>query len=282
MEIKIDKAFDIKSLNRYNLSLKIGHDFFIADVFKSKSGVHLAVSEQSFARELKDEFQTESFINALKSCPVKISKKYGSVCISFASTAFSITPKALFDKNLTANYIGLNTKIEGQFDYKYQVLDQAGIVICYTIPKGLNNWIKKIFPNAKITHEMAVVIQSVLRDFYSVSEDRLILNINKGYFDLIHVKKGKLNFANSFLFNEKEDLLYYILFTCEQLGIDQHEIEMYLLGEIKKGSEEHQLLFQYIKNIYFGSRNKNIKLAEELNTIPNHYFYSVFNQNLCV
>jgi hypothetical protein len=129
---------------------------------------------------------------------------------------------------------------------------------------------------------MAVLIQSVLRDFHSLSEDRLIVNINRGYFDLIHLKKGKLNFTNSFLFNEKEDLLYYILFTCEQLGIDQHNIETYLLGTIKKGSEEHQLLFRYIKNIHFGSRNKNIKLATGLNAIPNHSFYSVFNQNLCV
>lgn len=282
MEVQIDKAFDLKSLNKYNLSLKIGDDFFIADVFKSKSGVHLAVSEQDFKRDNKDGFQTSSFVHALKNCPVKVSKKYENVFISIASTVFSITPKALFDKSSIPNYIELNAKVSGEFSYNYQILDQVGIVLCYTIPTELNKWIKTVFPNAKIIHEMAVVIQSVLRDFHSISEDRLVVNINKGYFDLIHLKKGKLNFANSFLFSEKEDLLYYILFTCEQLGIDQHKIETYLLGTIKKGSEEHQLLFRYIKNIHFGSRNKNIKLAAGLNAIPNHYFYSIFNQNLCV
>ena len=188
MEAQIDKSFDLKSLNKYNLSLKIGDDFFIIDVFKSKSGVHLAVSEQNFKKDTKDGFQKSNFVHALKNCPVKVSKKYENVFISIASTAFSITPKALFDEQSIPHYIGLNAKITEKFDYKYQILDQAGLVLCYTIRTELNNWIKNIFPNAKIIHEMAVLIQSVLRDFHSLSEDRLIVNINRGYFDLIHLK----------------------------------------------------------------------------------------------
>jgi hypothetical protein len=74
MEAQIDKSFDLKSLNKYNLSLKIGDDFFIIDVFKSKSGVHLAVSEQNFKKDTKDGFQKSNFVHALKNCPVKVSK----------------------------------------------------------------------------------------------------------------------------------------------------------------------------------------------------------------
>ena len=77
-------------------------------------------------------------------------------------------------------------------------------------------------------------------------------------------------------------MLYYILFTFEQLEINLDLIEVFLIGEIKKGSEEHQLLFKYIKNIHFGFRNKNIKVSGVLNEIPKHYFYTIFNQSLCV
>lgn len=282
MDIHIDKSFDAKTLSKYSLSLKIGDDFFIADAVKTKSGAHIAVAEKSFESEIKDDFQIGTFINALKACPIKISKNYGKVSISIASTQFSVIPKALFDKGSIKSYVELNSKVQGLFDYKSQILEKEGVALCYAIPRELNNWIKQVFPNAKITHEIAVVIESILRDFHSVSEDRMILNIHKGYFDLIYLKKGKLNFVNSFVFSEKEDLLYFTLFAAEQLGIDTHEIEVFLLGEIKKGSEQHQLLFQYIKNLHFGSRNKNIKIAAGLNEIPNHYFYTVFNQSLCV
>lgn len=282
MEVFIDKSYDPKSVAKYNLSLKIGDDFFIADASKQKSSTHLAIAEKGFSSELKEGFQIGQFVNALKGSEVKISKKYSKVNISIANTQFSIVPKALFDKSKIAEYLNLNVAINKDFDLKFKTLEKEGIVICYGIPKELNDWIKKVFPTAKITHDMAVVVESVLRDFHSLSEDRLILNIHKGYFDLLFLKKGKLAFANSFIFGEKEDLLYYTLFTCEQLGIDPHEIETYLLGEIKKGSDNHQLLFGFIKNLYFGSKNKNIKIANGLNEIPNHYFYSVFNQELCV
>lgn len=283
MEVFIDKVFDTKELSKYNLNLKIGDDFFIANASKAKSNTHLAVAESSFKSELKEEgFQIGSFTNALKTCPVKISKKYGKVSISLASTIVSIVPKALFSKDNIRSYLELNSTVKESIDYRFQILEKEGIVICYAINKELNNWIKKIFPNAKVTHEIAVVIESVLRDFHSLSENRVVINIHKGYFDLLFVSKGKLDFVNSFMFSEKEDLLYYILFTFEQLGINPHEIEVYLLGEIKKGSEQHQLLFQYIKNLHFGSRNKNIKVAGGLTSLPNHYFYTVFNQSLCV
>lgn len=282
MEVFIDKSYDAKSIAKYNLSLKIGDDFFIANASKQKASTHLAIAEKGFASELKEGFQIGQFVNALKISDVKISKKYHKVTISIANTQFAIVPKALFDKSKVEEYLNLNSSQKTDIDFRFKTLDKEGIVVCYGIPKELNDWIKKVFPTAKITHDMAVVIESVLRDFHSVSESRLVLNIHKGYFDLIYINKGKLEFANSFLFSEKEDLLYYTLFACEQLGIDPHEIETYLLGEIKKGSEQHQLLFQYIKNLYFGSRNKNIKVAGGLNEIPNHYFYSVFNQGLCV
>ncbi|MBL56603.1 MAG: hypothetical protein CMP61_05400 [Flavobacteriales bacterium] len=282
MQAQIDKSFDLKQLNKYSLGLKIGGDFFSANVLKVKSNTHLAVTEQKFSTSRSDEFPTSNFVDALKSCPVKVSKKYGEVSIAIANKLFSVVPKALFSEKNLEYYISLNTQPEGEFDIKYQVIDDAGVVICFILSKKLNDWINKVFPNAKITHEISVLIQSVLRDFHSLSEDRLLLNISNNYLDVIQLKKGKLNFVNSFLYNSKEDLLYYTLYACEQLGIDPHEIETFMLGEIQKGSEEHLLLFQYIKNIHFGSRNKNIKLASGLNGLPNHYFYSLFNQHLCV
>ncbi len=282
MEVFLDKSFDSKSIPKYNLNLKIGEDFFIAGATKSKQDLHIAIAENGFKSELKDGFQIGTFIESLKKCPVKISKKYNQVSISIANTYFAIVPKALFQKENLKSYIELNAKVANIVEYRFQILEKEGIVVCFALPKELSDWINQIFPKAKITHEISVVIQSVLRDFHSLSESKVVLNIHKGHFDLMFLSKGKLEFVNSFPFSEKEDLLYFVLFTLEQLNLDPHEIEVFLLGEIKKGSEQHQLLFQYIKNIHFGSRNKNIKISNGLNEIPNHYFYSVFNQSLCV
>ncbi|MAS51583.1 MAG: hypothetical protein CMD20_00115 [Flavobacteriales bacterium] len=283
MKVHIDKTFDSKLLNKYDLNLNIGDGLIVADVLKTKSKTHIAVAEKGFENKLNQkDFHIANFTKALKTYPIRISKQYGKVSISIANTLFSVIPKALFNKESTHLYLKLSATIKQPYEYKYHILEKEGIVICYALPKNLNDWIKKVFPSAKLTHEIAVVVESVLRDFYSLSEDRVIINLHKDYFDIIFLTKGKLKLVNSFHFSGKEDLLYYILFSFEQLDINPNVIEVFLIGEINKGGEEHQLLFQYIKNLHFGFRNKNIKIAGALNELPNHYFYTIFNLGLCV
>ncbi len=283
MKVYVDKTFDKKSLSKYYLNLNIGSDLILADVSKIKPNTHIAISENIFKNELNQtDFPLDNFITALKESPVKISRNYEKVSISISNGLFSVVPKVLFEEKNIDVYIKQNAHIKPNYEYKHQILDKEGLVICYALPKKLNDWISKIFPKAKLTHEIAILIESVLRDFYSLSENRVIINIHKNYFNIVFLKRGKLELVNSFSISEKEDLLYYILFIFEQLEINQDLIEVFLVGEIKKGSEEHQILFKYIKNIHFGFRNKNIKVSGVLNEIPKHYFYTIFNQSLCV
>jgi hypothetical protein len=283
METLIDKTFDNKSLNKYDLNLNIGSNLIIANVSKTKSNTHIAISEKVFDDKLNQiEFPLANLIKTLKESPIKISKQYAKVSISVSNRLFSVVPKVLFQKNNINLYVKQNARITSSHDYRYKILEKEGLVICYAIPENLNTWIKKVFPTAKITHEIAVVTESVLRDFYSLSDDRVVINIHKNYFYIASLKDAKLEFINTFVFSTKEDLLYYILFTFEQLSINPSLVEVFLTGEIQKGSEEHQLLFQYIKNLHFGFRNKNIKISGGLNEIPNHYCYTIFNQSLCV
>lgn len=281
LEVVIDKSFDVNALNKYHLSLKISQDSFIANATKIKSGSNIAVTSQSFKGEFKQEFHTSAFIETLKKSPIKISKKYHSVSISINNTYFSVVPKALFDANSLSSYVDLNSKSGADFEYRYQLIPNTSVVICFAVPKELNTWIKNVFPKAKVIHELSISIETALRDYKTLSENRLILNVHKNHFDFIYLKEGKLDFVNAFQFQEKEDFLYFLLFACEQLQINPHEIQTFLLGEIKKGGELHQLLFQYIKHIDFGNRNKNIKISHGLNGIPNHYYYNTFNQYLC-
>lgn len=281
VEVIIDKSFDPDDLHKYHLSLKIGTDFFIVNAIKAKSETNIAIAEQNFKGEYKQEFHTSAFVETLKKAPIKVTKKYKSVSVSIANTLFAIIPKVLFDETMVKSYVQLNCKTSSNYIYRHSFIPNSEMVICFAIPRDLNAWLTKVFPKAKIIHELAVSIEATIRDFKSLSEDKLILNVHKNYFDFIYLKEGQTEFINSFHFTEKEDFLYFVLYTCEQLGINPHEITTILLGEIKKGEELHQLLFQYIKNLEFGSRNKNIKIAHGLNGIPKHYFYNSFNQFLC-
>lgn len=281
MEVRIDKSFDVKHLSKFSLNLKIGDDFFVANAFKTKSEQHVAIAECKFNNEIQDEFQLSALVKTFKSSPVKISKKYHTINICISNSKFAIVPKVLFEKENCKNYLKLNATTEENQVILHQKIDSSGIVVVFGLHKELYNWIKEVFPKAKIQHELAISVCSIQRDFHDVSGDKTILNIHRNYFDLVYLKKGKINFVNAFPYTEKEDLLYYVLYCFKQLNLDPKSVSTYLVGEIKKGDELHQILFQFIKNIGFGNRNKNIKVAGTLGELPKHYFYSVFNTNLC-
>ena len=60
-----------------------------------------------------------------------------------------------------------------------------------------------------------------------------------------------LLFANCFEYDTKEDFLYYLLFTAEQLSLNPEKFELILLGDINKNSPAYKMAWDYIKNISF-------------------------------
>ena len=78
LEVVIDKSFDTSALQKYHLSLKIGIDFFIVNAVKVKTATNVAIAEQNFKGEYKQDFHTSAFVETLKKAPIKVTKKYKS------------------------------------------------------------------------------------------------------------------------------------------------------------------------------------------------------------
>jgi hypothetical protein len=79
----------------------------------------------------------------------------------------------------------------------------------------------------------------------------MFVNVHTSTFDILVLKGEKLILANSFSFHTKEDFIYYILFTAEQLGLDTDTFQLSFLGNIEKASEIYKIAYQYIRNINF-------------------------------
>ena len=58
-----------------------------------------------------------------------------------------------------------------------------------------------------------------------------------------------LNFYNSFNYKSNEDILYYLLFSLDQLSLDKEKNLISCYGKITLDSELYELLYSYIKNI---------------------------------
>ena len=82
------------------------------------------------------------------------------------------------------------------------------------------------------------------------------MNISQSLFDIVVLKDSKILFYNNFEYQTKEDFIYYILFTLEQLELSTDKTKVSLLGDINKQSELYKILYTYVRNIsFFNSKN---------------------------
>jgi hypothetical protein len=83
---------------------------------------------------------------------------------------------------------------------------------------------------------------------------------------------------NSFEFTTKEDLLYFTLFAFEQLKIETEKVEVQLYGDITKGDEYFNLLYEYIRNLSLGGTPNKINIPADFEGFEAHKHFGLLAQ----
>ena len=134
----------------------------------------------------------------------------------------------------------------------------------------------------KLYHASSIKVESLVKEFSErIQGTRAFVNVKNNSYELTIINDTKLIFHNYFNFNTKEDFLYFILFTFEQLKIDNETIPLYFMGLIEEKSVIVELCSRYIRNIRFFNRNNNYNYINELDSIPYYYYYILYSSVSC-
>ena len=173
------------------------------------------------------------------------------VNVIFTNTLFSLVPAKLFDEDHAASYLKFNTRILKTDFIAFDTIKED-LVNVYIPYANITNYFFDKYGEFEYKHSLSVLIEALLdMPKSSAEEPQVYLHAHKGFYELVIIERGKLIFANCFEFETKEDFLYYLLFTAEQLNLDTENFELIMLGDITKESEEYKMAWDYIKNISF-------------------------------
>jgi hypothetical protein len=98
------------------------------------------------------------------------------------------------------------------------------------------------------------LINQILKAEKDSKSTSVYLHVYEASFQIIVSDNGNLELYNSFDFQSKEDFIYYILFTLEQLDLDPETVKIKLLGSIEEHDELYTILYKYIRHVEFGKR----------------------------
>ncbi len=207
-----------------------------------------------------------------------LQKKYDSVNVSHINNLSSFVPKALFNDQNLADYLKFGHKIFKNDYIVYDMINNHELVNVYIPFVNINNFLIDKFGSFEYKHFSTVLIKNLL-DIYKFSErPHMFVMVNETHFEIIAIANNSFQLYNSFSYKSKEDLIYYILFTAEQLNFNPNYFELIFLGETVEDDEIFDITYKYVRNINFLENRHKYALNKKFTEDMQRKYFTLLHQ----
>lgn len=234
-----------------SLSIQFSLDGFSFCVLNSETKEPLLFTEYTFSSPIASpELLLEEIIRIFDT-DKDLQQDFTAVFAIHQNNLATLVPNKLFERNNLAPYLKYDVKT---LKTDFITYDLHTVIAAYTvyIPYvNINNYLFQNFGEFEYKHHSTVLIDKLLTYSENNSEQQFFVHVSSSHLDIVVCKEGKLLFYNSFSYNTKEDFIYYILFTAEQLQMDPNSFQLTFIGDIEKESDIYSITYTYVRNIHF-------------------------------
>jgi hypothetical protein len=240
-----DDWFDIEKTKYYKISIQVsldGFSFLIIHTAENRivafKNTPLKISSANLvARRLKEWLELEEILK----------NPFESVQVFIFAENFTLFPEEYFEEEQRQDLPSmLFQEVEGNYIIETKIASLNARFI-FPIPSEINDVLGSFFTEIpEIIHPVAKLLQAPVT---SKKRNCAVIISTGKYFFLIVTQNNKLLLANSFQTAHKNDLVYNILNTFQQLEATRSETELYVAGSNTQNSKIEDLLKPYFENI---------------------------------
>ncbi len=237
-----------KSSNNNKLSIQVslnGFSFCILDDSK-KEITH-------FQENIFDKKQTPSqVLDQLKeslNTSSQLQAEFDELVVIHENELATLVPLPLFDQDHLADYLKFNSRILQTDFITFDTIESINSANVYVPYVNINNYLYDQFGEFKYQHSSTILITSLIAHSKVNNGMSFYVHVGINHFEIIIIENNQLLLYNSFDYRTKEDFIYYILFTAEQLQLDPESQKVVLLGNIDKDGALFGMVFKYIRHV---------------------------------
>jgi len=200
-------------------------------------------------------------------------QSFDSVLLIYQNELSTCVPKSLFNEENSADYLKFNAKILNTDFITYDEISANDSINVFVPYVNINNYIFDRFGVFEYKHASTILIQNLIQNIANSKNTELYINVSKNHFEIIVLDKSQLMFYNTFEYQTKEDFIYFILFTVEQLKLNPETIIAKLMGDISKDDDLYKIIYKYIRFVEFINPINNFKFnANQEPKLPHSNF----------
>ncbi len=219
-------------------------------------------------------------LQQLKECLTahsEFNQSFTSVLAIYQNELSNLVPKILFDEELSADYLKFNSKIlKSDFISHDEIAINESINV-YVPYMNINNYIFDTFGVFEYKHASTILIDTFLQNNVQSDENQIYLNVNYNNFELVVIQDKRLLLYNSYEFSTNEDVIYYLLFTMEQLQINPETVKLNLMGTVEKDDSLYAILYTYVRFVEFYMPSYKFEFKSELKPMHQHHNAIILN-----
>jgi len=193
---------------------------------------------------------------------------FETVTVIHQNNLNTLVPNEYFKEDALKSYLKYSIKTIATDLITFDELDFMNSKNVYIPYVNINNFLFQNFGEFEYKHYSSVLLEKL----FSIASNDICcyIHVSKSTFDIVIIKNSNLQFFNIFEYKTKEDFMYYVLFTLEQLELSTEETLVTVLGDIEEDSDLFRLMYTYIRNIDFlSSKNAVFNNQKEISKHSN-------------
>jgi hypothetical protein len=261
----INKNIEVTSKRKLSIQFSLdGFSFCTTNThnevieFSSYSFSKTKNSPELILEKLQDIFKKEK----------SLQYDFETVTVIHQNNLNTLVPNEYFKKDALKSYLKYSIKTIASDLITFDELDFMNSKNVYVPYVNINNFLFQNFGEFEYKHYSSVLLEKL----FSIATNDICcyIHVSKSTFDIVIIKNSNLQFFNIFEYKTKEDFMYYVLFTLEQLDLSTEETLVSILGDMEEDSDLFRLMYTYIRNIDFlSSKNAVFNNQKEISKHSN-------------
>lgn len=240
----INSSKDVNSNKRLSVQVSLTGLSFLLEATDEPS-VYKQVSFDSqlnpaqVLQEILTCFKNESFLQN----PVKDAR------LIYHNKEFTLVPTPVFDPDNLPEYLKYNAQLLANDFLDYDQVDSCQLANVYVPYTNINNFFFDTYGDFTFEHSVSVYLKATKAIVDTQQPAVIFLEKRNDDFIIAAYNEGQLVLANVFTHSCKEDLLYYLLFTAEQIGFDPDSLTLNITGGIAQDDAYYDLIYTYVRYV---------------------------------
>lgn len=272
----IQKNNSLNKNRSKSLSIQISLSGLSFCILNRSSNTIEHLKNVSFDKKVTPFEALERLITVLETNTV-FEQSFDSVLLIYQNELSTCVPKPLFNEDNSADYLKFNAKILNTDFIAFDEISANDSINVFVPYVNINNYIFDRFGAFEYKHASTILIEKLIQNIVNPKNTELYINVSINHFEIVVIDKGHLVFYNTFEYQTKEDFIYFILFTVEQLKLNPETIVTKLLGDISKDDDLYEIVYRYIRFVEFLNPFHNFKFKENLEPKLAHSNFIILN-----